>query len=440
MEKIEHTILKKIKKNRAEGDVFIEKSSVVSLKYKANRCKEMNEKIVKGIGIRVIKKNKVGFSSTANIDNIENTIDDALMLSKFGEDVRFKLPHSSKKTDVITTDQRIKKLTPRKMRQIADEVRDGILDIAPDVNVDLSIKKVSESIELYNTRGLHVNFDIDSFTLHYSAMFVKGKNILFLGDFINFAGNKRWSVKPLINRFKKYNEWIGKTVKIKSGKYQVIVHPFSVPSFLLPLLSGMNGRNYEKKITPLLNAENKQIANEKLTLIDDPLIPNALWSSPVDGEGIERKTFPLIENGIFKSFIFDLRTASKVGRKSTGHAMRNYSTLPSPSFTNLVVIPGKRTIDSIIKDMDEGILILETIGAGQSNITAGDFSMELGLGFYIKNGEIKGRIKKTMVSGNIYQLLPYIEEIGKEPMEMPGGANFITPPVVFSGVSITAAS
>ena len=433
-------ILKKIKKRRVEGDIFVEKSSVVSLKYKANKCKEMNKKIIKGIGIRVIKKGKLGFSSTSNTANVEKTIDDALSLTQFGEDVNFKLPKTVKKSKVEMEDGRVQNLTSKKMRELADQLRDGILDIAPDVNVDINVRKVSEEIEIYNTRGLKVNFNIDSFTLNYSVMFVKGKNILFLGDFLKFTGKKRWSVKPLINRFKKYNDLIGKTVKVKSGKYTVVVHPFSIPSFLLPLLVGMNGKNYQNKTTPLIKSENKQIASDKFTLIDNPLIPYGLWSSPVDGEGVARKVFPVIENGVFKGFIFDLRTASKVGRISTGHAMRNYSTLPSPSFTNLVVIPGRKKVDAIIKDLDEGILVLQTIGAGQSNIIAGDFSMEIGLGFYVKNGEIKGRIKKTMISGNIYRLLPYIEEFGSDVMEMPGvNTNYMTPPIVFSGVDITAA-
>ncbi len=432
-------IVKRIKKKRAQGDIFVEYSEVTLLKYKANKCKEMNEKRIKGIGVRVIKKNKVGFAATSNISRIEETVDTAIEMSEYGERVKFKLPKKTRKISVMTEDERVKKLTPSKMRRLGDELRDQILEIAPDITLDINIKKVIEKVELLNTEGLELSFDISHFTLNYSGMMVKGKNIIFIGDFTKFTGEKRWSVKPLVNRFKEFYTYTRKSASVKTKKYTVIVHPFAMESFLLPLFVGMNGRNFEKKTTPLLRAEGKKIASEVFTAVDDPFIPYGMWSAPFDGDGVEKKKMTVIENGVFKNFIFDLTTASKTGRKTTGHASRNYSTLPAPAFSNFVIEPGKRTVKDIIKDIDEGIYILGVLGAGQSNIMAGDFSMEIGLGFYIKDGEIQGRIKKTMVSGNIYNLLPRIQEIARDPMEIPGySANLISPAMVFDGVNITS--
>jgi PmbA protein len=53
--------------------------------------------------------------------------------------------------------------------------------------------------------------------------------------------------------------------------------------------------------------------------------------------------------------------------------------------------------------MKEGLIIYDCIGGGQSNLVAGDFSLNVGLGYKVENGEITGRIKNAMLSGNVYE-------------------------------------
>ncbi|MCD6081388.1 TldD/PmbA family protein, partial [candidate division WOR-3 bacterium] len=77
---------------------------------------------------------------------------------------------------------------------------------------------------------------------------------------------------------------------------------------------------------------------------------------------------------------------------------------PTPGFNNMVIEAGNTSIDDMIKDTKRGILIYGVIGGGQSNVLAGDFSVNVGLGFLIDNGEIVGRVKDTMVAGNFYEL------------------------------------
>lgn len=60
-------------------------------------------------------------------------------------------------------------------------------------------------------------------------------------------------------------------------------------------------------------------------------------------------------------------------------------------------------MEDMIKDIKEGLIVYDTIGGGQSNLLAGDFSVNIGLGYKIENGEIVGRVKDTMASGNVYE-------------------------------------
>ena len=47
----------------------------------------------------------------------------------------------------------------------------------------------------------------------------------------------------------------------------------------------------------------------------------------------------------------------------------------------------------------------QVIGLGQGNVMAGEFSNNVSVGFLVRKGEIVGRVKNTMIAGNVYHLL-----------------------------------
>ena len=90
----------------------------------------------------------------------------------------------------------------------------------------------------------------------------------------------------------------------------------------------------------------------------------------------------------------------------------------------------------MVKSVKQGLVIEQLIGATQGNVLNGDFSGNVLLGYKIENGEIKGRVKDTMVSGNVYQALKQIEAIGNDTRWVEG---FLRTPSIFcSGLSVTA--
>ncbi len=76
------------------------------------------------------------------------------------------------------------------------------------------------------------------------------------------------------------------------------------------------------------------------------------------------------------------------------------------------------------------------MGATQGNLLGGDFSGNVLLGFKIENGKITGRVKNTMVSGNVYQLLERIAGIGSDARWVGGMLN--TPSIYCPNVSVTS--
>jgi predicted Zn-dependent protease len=77
----------------------------------------------------------------------------------------------------------------------------------------------------------------------------------------------------------------------------------------------------------------------------------------------------------------------------------------SPAPSAWMINAGKVAFADMLKDIKEGLLIEQLMGAEQGNVLGGDFSGNVLLGYKIEKGKIVGRVKDTMVSGNIYKIL-----------------------------------
>jgi PmbA protein len=86
----------------------------------------------------------------------------------------------------------------------------------------------------------------------------------------------------------------------------------------------------------------------------------------------------------------------------------------------------------LVQHMDSGIIIDQILGSGAG--MSGDFSINVELGYRVKNGEILGRIKDTMVSGNVYTALKQIMALGAD---IDWNGPCYTPSLIVEGLSVT---
>jgi PmbA protein len=170
-------------------------------------------------------------------------------------------------------------------------------------------------------------------------------------------------------------------------------------------------------------------------LWDDATLPYQVASYPCDDEGVPGQRTSLIDSGVVSHFIYDLHTAALANTQSTGNGER-HGGVPAPSPSSLIIDKGDTSFGDMIKDVKEGLIVDTLIGAEQGNILNGDFSGNVLLGYKIENGEITGRVKDTMVAGNVYQLLKQIEAIGKDARWVEGF--LLTPCLYCSGLSVAS--
>ncbi|MBP5858906.1 TldD/PmbA family protein [Marivibrio halodurans] len=182
-------------------------------------------------------------------------------------------------------------------------------------------------------------------------------------------------------------------------KCPVVFDPRVSNSMLRHLAGAINGSAIARGTSFLKDRMGERVMAAGLTVIDDPHRPRGLASKPFDAEGIATARRALVEDGILKSWVLDLRTARQLDLESTGHAGRGTSSPPSPGTTNLYLAPGARSRADLIGEIEDGFYVTSLMGMGVNGVT-GDYSRGAS-GFWIEKGEITYPVSEMTIAGNL---------------------------------------
>jgi len=157
-------------------------------------------------------------------------------------------------------------------------------------------------------------------------------------------------------------------------------------------------------------AEKGEVSSPVLTITDDGTLPTGVRSAPFDGEGNPMQKTTLVEKGIFQNALHSEYTANKYGDVSTGNALRSATTEPSVDTTNTIMKPGDHSVDALVEQVDEGVLIRNF--SGDVDPSRGYFDGRAD-GSYINHGEIEFHVKTFHIRGNAFESLLNIVLVGK---------------------------
>ncbi len=415
------------------SEIYSVESSTMEISYEAGKLKTAERKDISGVGLRVINEGKIGFSSSTDPQRLDEVIDNACASSKFGKDVDFGFPGSSDYAEVGIFDPAVEEYSPEKAVREGKTAVDRLLETIPKGLTDVHISASTATVRIANTSGLDVTCRVSDFSHSIVSVIVEGDSILWIGD-----GGHYGTLDIRTDGYVKKISGLAKKAETKaprvSGTMPVIFTAQEMPDLIATIEMGVNGKLMLKGESPLIGREGEKVIGS-VTLTDDPFINGALASRPFDDEGIPSQKTVLFDNGVFRSFLFDLDTAAKTGRTTTASAERSALSLPSIGTSNLVMSTGTSNLDDMISGMEEGIIVYGVLGGGQSNLLAGDFALNIMLGFLVRNGEIAGRLIDTMVSGNVYSAFNSIDRMSSEATQV--GALFV-PDIMFSELSLSS--
>ena len=433
MNKIEEKVLDLALKHTPSVEVIYEEGETRSVSFENNKLKCVNTKSIRGIGLRVIKDGRIGFSSTTDFRKPEKLVANAIESVKFGQPAAFDFPSKNNFPKVAVHDLRVIDYPVNKCVDIGKEAIEKALSVNPSYECSVGIGKGHGKRRLLNSKGLDVSIASTSFGIGIDILQIKGHSLLWIGEGEGSKGLAT-DLNKHVDKALRGLKLAEKELKLKTGTYPIVVTAKAMGNLLATFETGCNGKLVQKGASPLTNKLGEKLIDERVSIYDDATIDMADSSYPWDAEGIPAQRTPLLEKGVLKNYLFDLQTAGIMKAKSTGNGNRGFSSQPSPANSNVIVDPGNMPFEAMIKNVKYGVLVDQVLGGGQSNILAGEFSVNIDLGYLIENGEIVGRVKDCMFAGNVFDVFNNIIAIGDK-SEWHGSTK--VPPFYFRAINVS---
>ncbi|BDC36454.1 MAG: TldD/PmbA family protein [Candidatus Methanoliparum thermophilum] len=429
------------KKIGTEGiEIYIYKEESLSIKTRCEALERFVRDYTKGYGIRVSFNNSFGFSTTSIEKEIEAQILSAKKNAKIkGRDEWWKgfIKDYDQKDkyslDLGIYDKKVEELDEEDMMEFVDEINNGIGSIKGVNPVSNSIFKSNSKIRIINSEGI----DKESET----TMIYGFSDVIISNDKNNSSSAYEFDVSHNNNiDFFKIGENAAKMAKesmngkkIDSKEYDIILCPFAVSDLFDNIfVNNIKGDEVLKGRSHFTNDIGSSVSNAGLNIVDNGLYYGGIGSSLFDDEGVNSLENIIIDDGILKGFIYDNYTAGKIGKKSTGNAIRDsYASIPRIDIRNLII--NHKEKGNLIDETRDGILINSFIGAHTANEITGDFSLEGKNSFKIEDGELKYPIRSLMVYGNFFDLLNKTVMCGKDQRKI---FNIITPSLLVKDVKV----
>ena len=225
----------------------------------------------------------------------------------------------------------------------------------------------------------------------------------------------------------------------ESRRCPVVLDAFVASSFIGFIGGMLSAEAVQRGRSLFADKEGEEIAERSLAVADDGTHAEGLRTAPFDGEGSPTRRTPLIEDGRLLTFLFDVRTARKAGRETTGNAARgSYRSAPAVGTTNLVVEAGSGTLAELAVRAGEGLYVTDVAGLHSGvNPVSGTFSVGAS-GRLIENGELGTPVREITIASDLVTMLKAVTAVGSEARWVPFGGSVKAPPLLVGEMSVSA--
>ena len=435
-------MLERLRGKVESAEVYEIRRRETPVRFRAGELESAKSIEQAGRALRVIVDGKLGYSTTTDLEDDKSLIENALASAQFGDPAPFRFAAKAEPAEVECFDPEVEKAEVERMIAIGEEVVEKIKEYDPDLHIEVEIDRGVEEVSLQTTNGQELEERGTMFGLSIELQRTAEGDILIIYDATASRTLKEIDHLKLTDSLIERLHWCERVAQVETKQMPVLFTPRGVMVLLLPLWVGLDGKNVLLGVSPLKGKLDEEAFDERFTLIDDGTLPFAPRSSRYDDEGVPTSRKPLIDQGRVSQFLYDLKTAGLAEAQSTGNGFkagfmgsRDFKNPPGIAPATWLVSPGERSLSELIQEMEEGLIVDQVIGLGQGNVASGEFSNNVAIGFYVRDGEVVGRVKNTMIAGNVYDLLKEkLIELGGE-VEWAYGL-FKAPPLLVDGVSV----
>jgi PmbA protein len=288
---------------------------------------------------------------------------------------------------------------------------------------------------LYTSEGIDKSFNKTYYTFSYTAVAEEGETKE--RDYWS-EGKRFFADLPHGEALGEIGEIAAKRAirrlggqKVASGERKVVFARRTAGSLLGLLCDAIDGEEIVGKNSFLLDQLGNTVLSPKVTLIDDPLMKRFPGSYPFDGEGMNGITKTVVEKGKLLTYLHNSYSAGKLGMDLTGNASRSLSSDPHIMVGNFYLQSGSGSLDELVDEMKEGILVEELYVSGMNPVT-GDFSFGCS-GFLVEKGKITQPVREITIAGNLLELYKNVVAVADDNLWR---SSVTSPSIMVTGMTI----
>ncbi len=422
---IEQLLEVAMKAGASAAEVYQSRSLSKPVFFETNRLKQLESNQSEGTALRLWYEGRPGLTVANGPVEAGTMVERAIALSKLNQPEQAQLTGGSQ----IVYPDLGEDVPSETLVEWGKKTIALIRDVYPDVICNGDWECDVETTRLVNTQGLDSYYTDTTLSCYVSAEWVRGDDFLSVADGQTERGklNPQTLAQQIVQRL----DWAKSNVEVPSNRIQVLFTSKAADMLWGTLQAALNGKQVLEGASPWTERIGKSVISPALTIYQEPQA--GPYSCPFDDEGTPTRNLIFIQDGILQNFYCDRTTGNQLGIETTGNGFRpSLSSYPTPGLFNFLIKPGAGSLPELIKEMDDGLIVDQMLG-GSGGIS-GDFSINIDLGYRVQNGQVTGRIKDTMVSGNIYTALKQLIKLGGD---ADWNGSCYTPSLIVDGLSST---
>lgn len=422
---IEQLLELAVRSGAEAAEVFQSRSLSRPVYFEANRLKQLESAQAEGTALRLWKNGRPGLAVAYGVVAAQELVDRALRLSELNDPEEIELsPASQLRYPDLGETVAVETLVDWG-RQAIDLVRAQYADVLCAGGWECE----SEATRLINSNGLDCGYTDITLSGFLDVEWIRGDDFLTVGD----GQTQRGNLDPvaIAQLVLQRLEWAQNNVTPPIGRVPVLFTSKAADMLWGTVQSALNGKQVIEGASPWSDRLDQVVTSEAITLRQDP---NAgPFSCPFDDEGTPTRPITFIDKGVLQLFYGDRTTGKALGSGTTGNGFRpGLGSYPTPGLFNILIEPGIKSFPDLVATLEDGLIVDQMLGGGAG--ISGEFSVNVDLGYRVRKGKIVGRVKDTMLAGNVYTALKNLVELGGD-VDWNGSCH--TPSIVVEGLSVT---
>ena len=426
----------------SEVDVLVERGETLSLKIREAKVEKVDQSTSLGLGVRVLLEGRTGLAYTERLESsvLERVLDEAVENAKLQDQLEVSLPTPVTSLPPAETLQlynsELEQLSFEELAEVGLEIEATAKETDSRVVTFpyLGVSQDSGEWFLGSSKGTFYQQRSNSATTYCGALLQEGD---FRKTGFWYWQRRDWDRAEAAGIGRKAVEEGRQLLgarSIPNCKLPVILDEYSAPQLLGMFFRAFHADAAQKGTSRLAGRLGETIAGNNVTLFDDPHIAGAGGSSWIDAEGVQTQRLPLLEQGVFRNFLYHIESAQREQRNSTGHASRRYNSGIGTAAHNLVLEKGSYTLAELCQQPERALLVTSLEGAAGCNPISGDISIGV-QGFLLEQGERVQAVDSITIAGNFFDLLRQVQGIGN--FYQPNLSKVFVPALLVDGLAIS---